>query len=249
MEGETLFSFLDFGDEGNVVAEFFSTSGAVRRKFGADFGQVRRVRLKCRRGVFFEERRRPSLVRRGFWTSSSRPFKMSSRSFFRRAAPSVASLSRILGKFVAPVRKFGALALKRKQNRRRTKRRRKGSANLERSGIKRSRKKIKNANRRNKRPISTVARIVGRRSAPVAVEKKRRRGNASLFLLTERKNAQRGDASAAKDENNIHQRVRFTERNAGGKVEEENKENDRRKGRRSDAKEFGHIAVPKGLRR
>ena len=80
MEGETLFSFLDFGDEGNVVAEFFSTSGAVRRWFGADFGQVRRVRLKCRRGVFFEGRRRPSQVRRGFWASSARPFASSARS-------------------------------------------------------------------------------------------------------------------------------------------------------------------------
>lgn len=67
--------------------------------------------------------------------------------------------------------------------------------------------------------------------------------------MAERKNAQRGDAPGAKDEHNVHQQIRFAERNTGGEVEEENKENDRRKGRRSDAKEFGHIAVPKGLRR
>lgn len=79
--------------------------------------------------------------------------------------------------------------------------------------------------------------------------KTRRRWNASLFLLAERENAQRGDPSGAEDEDNIHQRIRFTERNTGDEVEEENEENNRRKGRRSDAKEFGHIAVPKGLRR
>jgi hypothetical protein len=70
-----------------------------------------------------------------------------------------------------------------------------------------------------------------------------------LFLLTKRENAQRGDAAGAKNEHNVRQRVRFAEGDAGDEVEEENKENNRRKGRRSDAKEFGHIAVPKGLRR
>lgn len=79
--------------------------------------------------------------------------------------------------------------------------------------------------------------------------KTRRRWNASLFLLAERENAQRGDAPGAENEDNIHQRIRFAERNTGDEVEEENEENNRRKGRRSDAKEFGHIAVPKGLRR
>lgn len=111
------------------------------------------------------------------------------------------------------------------------------------------RKKIKNANRRKTRfrrlRVSDLSGAVSTRRR----KKRRRRGDASLFQLTERKNAQRGDASGAEDEHNIHQRVRFAERNTGGEIEEENKENDRRKGRRSDAKEFGHIAVPKGLRR
>jgi hypothetical protein len=124
--------------------------------------------------------------------------------------------------------------------------------NARRRRPKRARKKIKNANRRKKNAISTVARLnEGQKAALVGGETRRRRALSSfaiLLLTAERENAQRGDAAGAEDENNIHQRVRFTERNTGGKVEKENKENDRRKGRRSDAKEFGHIAVPKGAK-
>lgn len=68
-----------------------------------------------------------------------------------------------------------------------------------------------------------------------------------LFELAQRENAQRGDARRAEDEDNVHRRVRFAERNSGDEIEKEDEKHDRRKRRRSDAKEFGHDAVPKGL--
>ena len=153
------------------------------------------------------------------------------------------------------VRRKGALSQKAKRRRNKRTFKRLDSARekeiSERSNDSARRKKIKNANRR-KNAISTVARLgtaTERASKRRRFKARRRFGDASLFLLAQRKNAQRGDASGAEDEDNIHQRVRLAERNTGGEIKEKNKENERRKGNRSDAKEFGHIAVPKGLRR
>lgn len=73
------------------------------------------------------------------------------------------------------------------------------------------------------------------------------RDGGFLFELAQRENAQRGDARRAEDEDNVYRRVRFAERNSGDEIEKEDEKHDRRKRRRSDAKEFGHDAVPKGL--